>query len=52
MGLLDWFSGKDNAPPEPLVMGAELKCPYGSSHSYLYLDTDDIDINNLPTACV
>ena len=52
MGLLDWLSGKDNTPPEPLVMGAELKCPYGSSHSYLYLDTDDIDINNLPTACV
>ncbi len=52
MGLLDWLSGKDNTPPEPLVMGAELKCPYGSSHSYLYLDTDYMDINNLPTACV
>lgn len=39
-------------PPEPLVLGAELWCPYGSEHTYLMLERDDIDIDNLPQANV
>ena len=32
-----WLSGEDEeeSPPEPLVLGAELHCPYGLSNSYL-----------------
>ncbi|GEM_PF-3424888 len=37
---------------EPLVLGAELECPYGENHTYLYVETRDIDLNNLPEACV
>lgn len=53
MGLIDWFTGLfAESPPEQLVLGAELRCPYGSEHSYLYIATDHIDIDNLPEACV
>lgn len=56
MDLLSWLaevvSGSQNKPAEPLVLGAELKCSCGSSHSYLYLETDGININNLPQANV
>lgn len=36
----------------PLVLGAELKCSFGSKHSFLLLEKDDININCLPKACV
>lgn len=36
----------------PLVLGAELKCSCGSKHRYLLLETDDIEINGVPKACV
>ncbi|MDE7198620.1 MAG: DUF4280 domain-containing protein [Lachnospiraceae bacterium] len=34
------------------MLGVELKCPWGTSHSYLYVGSDNIDINNLPQAHV
>lgn len=53
MGLFSWlFGGKEEAPPEPLVFGAELRCPSGTESSYLMLQADSIDISNLPMACV
>lgn len=52
MGLFGWGKGKkEESPPEPLVLGAELICPF-SGTSYLYVETDNIDINKLPQACV
>ncbi len=51
----NWLTGFLNfeeSPPEPLVLGAELWCPYGSKHNFLMLETDYIDINNLPKAYV
>ncbi len=50
-GFFDLFS-KGDAPPEPLVYGAELQCPCGTEHSFLRVETDNLDINNLPQACV
>lgn len=38
--------------PKNLVLGAELVCPCGSSHSYLNLETEEIEIGNLPQATV
>lgn len=52
MGFFDWLFGKEKKPPEPLVLGAKLRCPYGSQDSYLYVDSEDIKVNNLPKACV
>lgn len=52
MGFFDWLFGKEKKPPEPLVLGAKLRCPYGSQDSYLYVNSEDIKINNLPKACV
>lgn len=52
MGWFDWLLGKEKKPPEPLVLGAKLRCPYGSHDSYLYVDSQNIKINNLPKACV
>ena len=52
MGWFDWLLGKEKKPPEPLVLGAKLRCPYGSYDSYLYVDSQNIKINNLPKACV
>ena len=56
MGWFSWLFGgaADHAedPPEPLVLGAKLKCPYSSGNSYLYVDTQNIELNNLPEACV
>ncbi len=52
MGWYDWLLGKEKKPPEPLVLGAKLRCPYGSHDSYLYVDSQNIKINNLPKACV
>lgn len=54
MGFMSWLFGKeeDDAPAEPLVLGALLKCDYGRQMTYLNLETDDIDINTLPQACV
>ncbi|MGC6177217.1 PAAR-like protein [Lacrimispora sp. 38-1] len=34
------------------MLGAKLRCPYGSQDSYLYVDSVGIDVNNLPKACV
>lgn len=51
-GFAEFFTGKEEKPPEPLVLGAELKCPWGTSYSYLFVDSDNIDINNLPQAHV
>ena len=51
MGIFSWLI-KEEDPPEPLVFGAELKCPCGFKHSFLHVGTDSIDINNLPSACV
>lgn len=54
MGWLDWLFGEEEeeSNPEFLVLGAKLKCVYGSTNSYLYVDTDNMNINNLPEACV
>lgn len=54
MGLFSWMFGEEEeeSPPEPLVLGAKLHCVYGSVDSYLYVDGDDIDVNQLPNACV
>lgn len=46
--VTDWFI----KPTEPLVLGAELWCPYGSEHSFLMLQRDEINIDNLPQANV
>ena len=51
MGFLSWLF-KQEDPPEPLVFGALLKCPHGSKKNYLFVETDDIDIEHLPEACV
>lgn len=48
------LKAKKKAPPEPLVLSAKLRCP-NSLHkecSYLWVDADVIDINNLPQANV
>lgn len=42
----------EEKPPEILVLGAELVCPCGSSHSYLNLDTEHVNIASLPQANV
>ena len=34
------------------MFGAELKCPCGFKHSFLIVQTDSIDIDKLPIACV
>jgi cytidine deaminase len=53
MGWFSWLFGeKVEEPPEPLVLGAKLRCPYGSHDSYLYVESGDIEVNNLPKACV
>jgi hypothetical protein len=52
MGVFDWLLGKEEKPPEPLVLGAKLRCPYGSHDSYLCVNSPDFKINNLPKACV
>ena len=58
MGFWDWLSGmfggkeEEEAPPEPLVLGAELHCPYGLTNSHLIVDYDNINVNSLPGACV
>lgn len=58
MGFWDWLSGmfggkeEEEAPPEPLVLGAELKCPHGSDSTFLIVLEESIDINNLLGACV
>lgn len=53
MGWFD-FLKKKKAPPEQLVLSAKLRCP-NSLHkacSYLWVDADVIDVNNLPQANV
>ena len=54
MGWSFWpFGGnKEEGPPEQLVLGAELWCPFGSAHSFLMVKADSIDVNSLPNACV
>lgn len=53
MGLLSWLFGeKEEKPPEPLVLGAELECKYGMEHTFLIVQSDDMNINDLPEACV
>lgn len=43
---------EEETPPEPLVLGAQLRCPYGYDDSFLIVWREDIDINSLPQACV
>lgn len=53
MGIFSGIFGKkEEAPPEPLVLGARLHCTYGSHDTFLYVASDNISINNLPQACV
>ena len=57
MDILSWLFKKEESqespkPPEQLVFGAELKCPCGFKHSFLIVQTDSIDVDNLPIACV
>lgn len=55
MGWFSWLFEKEEEPPEPpetLVLGAKLRCPYGSYDSYLHIDSENIEVNNLPKACV
>ncbi len=46
-GLFGWGKKK-----EPLVLGAELKCPYGSKHSFLMLPIKEMTNGSLPCGCV
>ena len=43
---------EEEAPAEPLVLGALLQCGYGDRPTFLYVEADDININALPQACV
>lgn len=56
MGWFSWLNRKKAEeppkPPEPLVLGARLRCRYGSHDSFLHLEKESIDINTLPGACV
>ncbi len=55
MGFWEWLTGGEEveeSPPEPLVLGAELHCPYGLTNSHLIVGTENININGLPGACV
>lgn len=54
MGWIDWswWMKEEEKPAEPLVLGAELECEYGSQRSFLMVETDEISINDLPKACV
>ena len=54
MGLMSWLFGKEeeDSPAEPLVLGALLECDYGERQTFLNLETDNININALPQACV
>ena len=54
MGWIDWswWMKEEEKPAEPLVLGAELECEYGSQRSFLMVETDGISINDLPKACV
>lgn len=54
MGWIDWswWMKEEEKPTEPLVLGAELECEYGSQRSFLMVETDEISINDLPKACV
>lgn len=51
MGFLSWLF-KEEDPPEPLVFGALLQCPHGSKKNYLFVETDNLDIEHLPQAYV
>lgn len=56
--LLSWLypskatQGAVEKTPGILVLGAELVCPCGTSHSYLNLNTEYLDIADLPQANV
>ncbi len=52
MGWFSWLFEEEEDPPEPLVLGAKLRCPYGQYPTYLFVDSPDIDIHGLPQACV
>ena len=52
MGWFSWLFEEEEDPPEPLVLGAKLRCPYGQYATYLFVDSPDIDIHGLPQACV
>lgn len=55
MGWFDFFfNKKKKAPPEQLVLGAKLHCPYClyDACSYLWVDTKTLDINDVPLASV
>ena len=43
---------EEEVPAEPLVLGALLQCEYGARPTFLYVETDDININALLQACV
>ncbi len=48
--LFGW--GKEKGPAQLLVLGAELKCPYGSKHSFLLPPLREMAINEMPCGCV
>ncbi len=48
--LFGW--GKEKGPAQILVLGAELKCPYGSKHSFLLPPLREMAINEMPCGCV
>ncbi len=52
MGWFSWLFEENEGPPEPLVLGARLRCPYGQHDSYLFVDSSGMDIHGLPQACV
>lgn len=54
MGWFSWLFGEkeDDDEAEPLVLGAKLECEYGMHPSYLFVESEDIDLNNLPQACI
>lgn len=55
MGFFSWLFGNKEAPEDPaetLVFGAELKCPECETSSYLFVEYDALDLNDLPEACV
>lgn len=48
--LFGW--GKEKGPAQLLVLGAELKCPYGSKHSFFLPPLREMAINEMPCGCV
>ena len=50
--IFGWEEEEEEEEPEFLVLGAQLSCTAGDQYSYLFVDTEDIQLDHLPEACV